>query len=412
MASTPRVTPVRGGVLVAGSMAAMNVVSYLFTLVAARVLGPGQFGAFAAVMALVLVVNVVSLGFQATAARRVAVDEEHLEALEPTLRSAARRAAVILAAVMLALTPVVTTLLQLDSWVTAASLAGAAAALTLVGTDMGILQGAGRWVGFAVVVTSFGAARLVLGTVGILISPTTLGAMLGVVMGLLVPLVMARRVLARGRRPALRLPGLSTPDTSGVLREATHGTHLLFAFFVLSSVDILLARTLLSPHAAGLYAAGLILTKAVLFLPYFVTIIVFPRLARGGSTHLHLWGLAAVLSIGSIVVVATALAPDLVLAFVGGSAYAEVRAELWRFALLGTALAGVQLLVNTALARRHVGAVWWLWAGVVAVGAGAVFVRAATQLLTLVLVVDAVLVVVLVVVTGRDRVLADPSPRP
>ena len=52
-------------------MAVMNVTTYGFTILAARLLGPAEYGALAAVMGLLLVVNVLSLGLQATGARRV-----------------------------------------------------------------------------------------------------------------------------------------------------------------------------------------------------------------------------------------------------------------------------------------------------------------------------------------------------
>ena len=52
-------------------MGIMNVATYGFQMVAARALGPQDFGAFAALMNLMLVVSVMSLAVQATAARRI-----------------------------------------------------------------------------------------------------------------------------------------------------------------------------------------------------------------------------------------------------------------------------------------------------------------------------------------------------
>jgi len=84
-ASTSQV--VRGGLVVAVAMAVMNVASYALTNVAAHVLGPVGYGAFAALMGLVLVLGVASLGLQATAARRVAADATHREAVEAVTRA-------------------------------------------------------------------------------------------------------------------------------------------------------------------------------------------------------------------------------------------------------------------------------------------------------------------------------------
>ncbi len=64
-----------------------------------------------------------------------------------------------------------------------------------------------------------------------------------------------------------------------VIRESVHNSQVLLAFFALSNADIVIARNVLDEHDAGLYAGGLILTKAVLFLPQFVVVIAFPSMS-------------------------------------------------------------------------------------------------------------------------------------
>ena len=70
-----------GSSVIALAMAVMNVTTYGFTILAARILGPAEYGALAAVMGLLLVVNVLSLGLQATGARRVSAASGHDAAL-------------------------------------------------------------------------------------------------------------------------------------------------------------------------------------------------------------------------------------------------------------------------------------------------------------------------------------------
>lgn len=48
---------VRSGAVIAVAMAAMNLTTYGFTILAARLLGPVEYGALAAVMGLLLVLN-------------------------------------------------------------------------------------------------------------------------------------------------------------------------------------------------------------------------------------------------------------------------------------------------------------------------------------------------------------------
>ena len=63
--------PVTVGDGIAVAIGLMNVATYAYTMVAARLLGPQEYGAFAGLMATLLVISVLQLGLQATAARRL-----------------------------------------------------------------------------------------------------------------------------------------------------------------------------------------------------------------------------------------------------------------------------------------------------------------------------------------------------
>ncbi|MBT9257033.1 hypothetical protein KMZ32_15480 [Phycicoccus sp. MAQZ13P-2] len=390
-------TAVRGGALVAVSLVVMNVASYAFALVAARGLGPARYGAVAALMSVLVVVNVVSLGLQTVGARRVATDGRASAAAVGTL---AARAALALAALCLLAAPLVAALLDLGGIAAAAVLAVPAGLLTLVGGRVGVLQGEERWGAFSAVFLALGLGRLVAGSVAVAVSPTPLGAMVGVAVGALAPFLLG------WRRGAPAPDG--TPVGQGALaREVARNAHALLAFFVLSSSDVVVARAALDAHEAGLYASGAILAKSVLFLPYFVTAVIFPALARGAHRHLHLWGLAVVGLIGAGVVGGALALPGLTLAFVGGEQYRAVAPSLWAFAVLGTVFACIQLLVFTALARGHRWAPAALWAGVLGLGAAVPSgVDAAEPLLAWIVAVASVVLVVLVLVTRHD----DPAP--
>ena len=117
---------------------------------------------------------------------------------------------------------------------------------------------------------------------------------------------------------------------------------------------MLVARLVLDEHEAGLYAGGLILTKAVLFLPQFVVVVAFPSMAAApsgaGSTSRALGaggrgsGLA---TLGAIVF------SDLAIALRRAAThYAEIEPLLWLFAVLGTVLAMIQLMVYEVVARQ------------------------------------------------------------
>jgi hypothetical protein len=222
--------------------------------------------------------------------------------------------------------------------------------------------------------------------------------MAGVALGALVPVAVGAALVAD---PSHASPRRVSAVVVG--REVLHDSHLLLAFFALTQVDVFVARATLPTAEAGLYASGLILAKAVLFLPTFVTVLAYPMLARRGRhRHVHHRGLLIILAIGLVAVCGVLVLPDLGLAFVGGAAYAAVRDELWVFATLGTATALVQLLVQTAVARQHRTAVAWVWGALAAVLVGVPFVEDGRGLLLLVLAVDVALLAVLLVVTWAD----------
>ena len=71
--------------------------------------------------------------------------------------------------------------------------------------------------------------------------------------------------------------------------------------------------------------------------------------------------------LGALTVAGTAVLPQLALILVGGDEYEAVKGRLWLFALAGSLLAIVYLLVFDALARHAHGIVVMLWGAVAAV---------------------------------------------
>jgi O-antigen/teichoic acid export membrane protein len=198
------------------------------------------------------------------------------------------------------------------------------------------------------------------------------------------------------RRP--RDSGVQSEDHGfrRVIRESFHNSQVLLAFFALSNTDIVVARNVLDEHDAGLYAGGLILTKAVLFLPQFVVVIAFPSMSTATERRRALTAsLALVVAIGAMVTAGAALLPDLALVFVGGQQFEEISDHLWIFAILGTVLSMLQLLVYSVLARQGQRSVYLVWAAlVVMVGLG-LTTSSLRGLLSVVITVDSLLLAAL-----------------
>lgn len=376
-------------------MAVMNVATYGYTMIAARLLGPRQYGAFWAMMSVLLVISVVSLGLQATAARRVSAHPENAEQIERVMLRVSLRAALTLGALLVLVSPLVNRVMRLDDPLLAALAGLAAVPLTLMGAQAGVLQGERRWLPLGSLFLMAGIPRLLVGTALLLWHASPSVAFAGVLLGSIVPVLVGARVLRRTRRTATDVSAVH--DGRAVARETLHNSQALFAFFALSNLDIVVARNVLDAHEAGLYAGGLLLSKAMVFLPQFVVVVAFPAMA---STHERRRALTLSLAlVGGIGVVATgltAVAPDLVLVFVGGAQFQEIADSLWLFALLGTALAMVQLVVYSVIARRGQRSVLLVWAALLAMILGGATTQTRSGLLLWVLLVDAVLLVVLV----------------
>src|ERR1700750_1701247 len=101
-------------------MGIMNVTTYLYTILAARLLGPRDYGAFAALMGLLLVIMVASLALQATAARRIVATPGNVHQIEQLILKVGMQPAVGLGVLCLVLSPVINEVVRLDSLRTAA----------------------------------------------------------------------------------------------------------------------------------------------------------------------------------------------------------------------------------------------------------------------------------------------------
>jgi len=383
----------RGPGAIAIAMGVMNVATYGFTIIAARVLGPQSYGALASLLATLLVIGVLQLGLQATAARRISAEPHHVAQIEKTVLGVTYRASLGIGLVLLVLTPLVNRVLKLDSMATAALVAVTAVPLTMMGGQAGVLQGERRWWPLATMYVASGVPRLVIGTALILWRPDETSAMLGVALGTVPPVVLGWWALRRHR-----VPGVHSEEHGFrlVLRETVHNSQALFAFFALSNADVVVARNVLPEHSAGLYAAGLILSKAVLFLPQFVIVVAFPAMSTAAERRQALT--RSLLLVGALGVCATlgaALLEDVALIFIGGDEYSEIASSLWMFAILGTALSMLQLLVYSVLARQGRRSVYLVWAAFLTVVGVGYFLDTIHQLITLVVTTDLVLFAVL-----------------
>jgi O-antigen/teichoic acid export membrane protein len=405
---------VRGGSAVAVAIGIMNVATYAYQMIAARLLGPHDYGAFAALMNLVMVVNVLALALQANAARRIAAEPGDVHAVEASLRRVGRQAAVLLGLLSLLMAPVINAVLRLDSLGSALLIGVTTVPLSLMGYQAGVLQGERRWQALGLVYLAIGVPRLALGTLFVVLDPTPFWAMFGVMVAAWFPVAVGAWALRRPREAEAHREPRQPHTDRDLWRETLRNSHALLAYFALSNADVVIARNVMDGRDAGLYAAGLIMTKAVLFLPQFVVVLAFPSMGQSQTQRRTLLGsLGAVAAISALVAAVTSVLSGLAMVFVGGRQYSEIQGSLWVFALLGGVLAMLQLLVYSVLARQSERSVYLVWAALAAVVALGSTADTFSSLLLLVLAVDVALFGVLLAVSlwrvrGAPRTSEEP----
>lgn len=341
--------------LVAVALGIAQVSAYAVSVVSARALGPDDFGILAALLGILLIGNVLALGIQAVAARR-------LVGLPAADRSGASRSmlrdglvggcAVTLATLIVS--PLLVWLLRLDGWLALVLTAIAFIPLTWAGAQYGVAQGQEAYRRLAATYAVIGLGRGIGGVAGALLTHSVIGTMAGLTIGTVVGALAGRGLVAP-------LAAAAPMRLEGFFPDSAHATHALLALFVLTNIDVILARALLDAEDAGLYGAGAVIAKVAFWLPQFVGVVAFPRFADARRARATAMSLAAVALIGLVVVVVTAAVPGLVVAFVGGSAYAALIPLAWMFAAIGATFALAQALLLTRLAvddRRAVVAVW------------------------------------------------------
>lgn len=355
-------------VLVAVALCASNALSYLLNVMAARALAPDVYGALGSLLALIVVGSVPASGLQTVAALHVAAragngDSNAVRDRAGRLLRAGLGAAAMVGLLTAAAAPAVVALLHLPGASPVLWLAVVLAPLALAGVFNGILQGQRRFGRLALLVCVETGCRVGAGLAALLLWRTTDATLAGMAAGSLLAAGFGWW-LCGGPRPR-RAPAGVAPDgvaPAGLAREVAHATLAMLGLVLLVNLDIVLARHNLSGAQAGDYAIGVVITKIAYWLPQAVAVIVLPRLVDEHSRRRAVPAALGVIAlIDAWVVLGTVLGGPRVITLIGGPGYGGHVHAVWLFAVLGSLLALVQLLLFSRIAsddRRSTAAVW------------------------------------------------------
>lgn len=319
-------------------------------------MGVAKYGEFASLLAAQLVLAVPALALQSVVAREVVRGRS-----TGKLRSLGYRCAGVVAVLSVLAAPIVAVAMNTSVLATTSALV-VAPLLVLLATEQGLLQGTARFGRLSIVLASAGFGKVV---------PAVVALFLGAGPGTVLAVSAAGTgLVALGARLANREPpGPGGPHTGDVrigVATVLGASQVQLVLILLSSVDLLLARALLTEADAGIYALGAVATKAAFWLPQAVGVVLYPRMANPAHSASALRSaLSVVAGIGAVLILGAAVAAGLIPLIVGED-YAAVQGYLWIFALQGACLAVLQSALLWAIAGERTTLAILAWLGLAA----------------------------------------------
>jgi len=357
-----------------------SVTNYASNIIFSRLLSPASYGDLTALIAFSVIAAVPTGAAQTVVAERIAVllaEGEH-ERVRYLIRHAVAHIgmlALIVGLVYALCIPLLKQALDLQTVGPAIALAPLLVMSFLMPVSFGVLQGMERFVALGAVMLVVALSRIVIGVPWTLAGGGAGGPLFGQALGCMLVLgaiaYVSRKYLLRGGTGAARAGLRRVPD-----RRTLAAGGVFIGFALISNLDVLLAKLMLSAHAAGEYAALVTVEKIVIFLPGAVAVVMVPSAAKAmhldGSARRVLRVAALLVAVTTLLVaVPASLAPHLVLRLMFGVKYVNAAAGVLPIVCAGTCLALLYLLVVYTVAiedRRLV----WLFAGGVAVQVGAI----------------------------------------
>jgi O-antigen/teichoic acid export membrane protein len=295
-------------ILLLFALGLLNGSNYLFHVAVSRLLGPSEYGALAALLAVAMVLSVPFGVVQTVVAQKTATlravgraDDARVLAAETT--KALVPVAGFAAVLMLVLgTPGLAIFLHVDL-VSSALFAPYVFLALLASVPLGSLQGRLRFQALVGASIAGVAVRLGAGIALVSIGLGVPGAMLATVLAQAVVLAVGMTLLGLPRT-AWRTARASVGHARGGVAVALLG---LGSFWLLAEIDIALARHFLQSEDSGYYSAAGLVARSLLFLAAAVSIVALPHFAEArqvGGEEPTRWLRLSLVAVGALVLAA------------------------------------------------------------------------------------------------------------
>jgi O-antigen/teichoic acid export membrane protein len=353
---TERTKLIHGLFVVGLGLAVPQVLAYIASVFAARLLLVEDVGAFGALQGITQIATPLGLAIQAITARRIVKDfhYDHKELLQFGLK-----VAIVLLFITSVISIPLTSILNIRYLILFLTI-GSVAPAVMISTQIGIAQGKEWYFRLAGIYILFGLGRSILTIVALLIKPELISVGIGFFVGSIISAFAAHYILGDSRK------FWKVKGSDNYTRELWKASQVLFALYFLLSIDVLLARVVLRPEESGIYTVGVLVSKIAFFTPQAIIVVLFPKMSKNNPKVIRLALLITLLIGVSFIIVCYIAAPFIVNA-IGGPSYYELYSEVWLFAVEGSLFAILQVLLYGRIAREETKVSIYLWIGAVMV---------------------------------------------
>ena len=402
-----------GGVAFFIANGATGLANFLFNVVISRMLGPSQYGALGALLNLVLILSVLLSGLQVAVTTAVAgMESSEGELGVSHLVKHFLGVGVVLSIGLTAISPLIRSYLHLQSDTSVLILIGWCIPSVLVALFQGILIGEHRfgWVAGATLVSTI-VGRLLLGVLFVELGFGLNGAIAATTVSQVLSLLV---FVAPLRRQLWQVATKSVLRVSLSVREVALSTLALAGFWVLASMDTVLARHFLPATESGHYTAASVAGRIALFATGSIATLALPRLSLGAGRSAEArvalrWSLVVTFIMGLGVALVLSAIPGFVIRVLFGASYASAVTALRVLSFEALTLGMLSLLVYYHIARRSLFALL-PWLGVVLSFLGIYVFHKTLLSVSLDMLVSLVVITAIAMLGAVHGLLAEPLP--
>jgi O-antigen/teichoic acid export membrane protein len=339
-----------GALILSATMLGVSAGNYLLNVLLARFLSPAEFGDANVAVNLVLVAAAAAATFQLLSARSGAIDDPTgIEARRKLMRWACGVGAGIGIGLVLASSPLADMFNTSTPWLFVAIGVGLPVYLAQA-VMRGALQGTLRLGRLALSYAAEAVTRVGLALAMLALGFGVMGAAVAISLSFVASAMVARHRVARDRAGKQPTAGAALAERSELAAVSVAATVLLVGQVVIANGDVLLAKAVMAPEAAGTYAAAAVIGRGLYFLSWSVVHSTFPLVARTESAPERRKAVvrALVMVVGTSVVgvAGLALLGEQLAPLLLGNSYRDATALLVPYAV-ATALFAVANLVAT-----------------------------------------------------------------